>query len=151
VVDASQSPQDVPNACPFCGARSVVDFSRAEEDMPCPSCARHLWFVRQPMDDVAVLIFLPGLMSGAESLPRVDEVVSAVAGSSRVAVDVSRLRVISSVFLGMLVSLQRRLKAAQAALRVFGVTPGHREVFRATNLDTVLSLHEDQQSALASF
>ena len=146
MADASQSPQGVPNACPYCGARSVVDLSHAEEDTPCPGCGRLLWFVRKPMDEVAVLIFLPGLASGSESLP-VDEVISAAAGASRIAVDVSRLRVMTSMFLGMLVSLQRNVVAAQGTLRIFGVSSGHREVFRTTKLDTVFNIHGDEQSA----
>lgn len=138
-------------ACPFCGADSVVDMVMVDEDAPCPNCGRLLWFVRKPHDEVAVLIFLPGLISGSESLPRVDEVATAVAGASRVAVDLSRLRVITSMFLGMLVSLQRKVVAGQGKLKVFGVSPGQRAVFKATKLDTVLDLHADEQSALASF
>jgi anti-anti-sigma regulatory factor len=149
--EASQSARSVPNACPFCGADSGVDLSSPDAENPCPACGRLLWFVRKPVDQAVVFIFLPGLLSGSESLPRVDEVLSAAGGSARVAVDVSRLRVISSVFLGMLVSLQRKLVAAQRTLKIFGVTPGHREVFRATKLDTVFSLYGDEQSALASF
>jgi anti-anti-sigma factor len=98
-----------------------------------------------------VLIFLPGLISGSESLPRIDEVTSAIGSASRIAVDLSRLRVITSMFLGMLVSLQRSVVAAEGALRLFGVSPGQREVFRATKLDTVFRIYGDEPSALASF
>ncbi len=138
-------------ACPFCGAASVVDLARIDEDAPCPSCGRLLWFVRKPHDEAAVLIFLPGLITGSESLSRVGEVLSAVAGSPRVAADLSRLRVITSMFLGMLVSLQRKLAAAQGKLKVFGVPPAQRSAFEATRLDTVLDIHPDEASALASF
>ena len=138
-------------ACPFCGAASAVDLSKIDEDSPCPNCGRILWFVRKPHDEVAILIFLPGLVSGSESLPRLDEVLSVVAGVPRVAVDLSRLRVITSMFLGMLVSLQRKLTAAQGKLKVFGVPAGQRSVFVSTRLDTVLDIHPDEASALASF
>jgi anti-anti-sigma regulatory factor len=129
----------------------VVDLAVLDEDAPCPNCGRLLWFVRKPHDEVAILVFLPGLISGSESLPRVDEVVEAIAGASRVAADLSRLRVITSMFLGMLVSLQRKVVAAQGKLKLFGVSPGQRPVFSSTKLDTVLDIHADEQSALASF
>jgi len=138
-------------ACPFCGTASVVDLAMIDEDAPCPNCGRLLWFVRKPHDEVAILVFLPGLISGSESLPRVDEVVSAVAGAPRVAADLSRLRVVTSMFLGMLVSLQRKVAAAQGKLKIFGVPPGQRSVFAATRLDTVLDIHPDEATALASF
>lgn len=151
VADTWEFPDGGYCACPFCGAASVVDLARIDEDAPCPNCERLLWFVRKPHDEVAILIFLPGLISGSESLPRVDEVVSAVSGTSRVAADLSRLRVITSMFLGMLVSLQRKLAAAGAKLKVFGVPEAQRSVFVSTRLDTVLDLHPDEASALASF
>jgi len=151
VADASESSQGVPITCPYCGSGSAIDLPGAEEDRPCPGCGRLLWFVRKPRDEVAVLIFLPGLISGAESLPRVDEVTSAIGGASRIALDLSRLRVMTSMFLGMLVSVQRSVVAAGGTLKLFGVSPGQREVFRATKLDTVFSIYSDEPSALAGF
>jgi len=141
----------VPILCPYCGAGSVIDLPNAEEDTPCPGCARLLWFVRKPRDEVALLIFLPGLISGSESLPRIDEVTSAIGSAPRIALDLSRLRVITSMFLGMLVSLERSVAAAGGTLRLFGVSPGQREVFRATKLDRVFSIYGDEPTALAGF
>ncbi len=151
MADASESPQGLQVTCPYCGAGSAIDLPGAEDDTPCPGCGRLLWFVRKPKDEVAVLIFLPGLISGSESLPRVDEVTSAIGNASRIALDLSRLRVITSMFLGMLVSLQRSVVAAGGSLKLFGVSPGQRDVFRATKLDTLFSIHGDEASALASF
>ncbi len=151
MASASESPQGVAVVCPYCGAGSVIDLPEAEDDRPCPGCGRLLWFVRKPTDEAAVLVFLPGLISGSESLPRVDEVISAIGGVSRVALDLSRLRVITSMFLGMLVSLQRSVVAAGGTLRLFGVSPGQREVFRATKLETIFRIFGDEPSAMASF
>jgi anti-anti-sigma regulatory factor len=55
------------------------------------------------------------------------------------------------MFLGMLVALHRKVVAAQGKLKLFGVSAGQRPVFSATKLDTVLDIHADEQSALASF
>ena len=151
MADASESPRGLPVACPYCGAGSVIDAPGAEEDTPCTGCGRLLWFVRRPNDDVAVLVFLPGLISGSESLPRVDEVISAVGNSSRIALDLSRLRVMTSMFLGMLVSLQKSVAGTGGTLRLFGVSPGQREIFRTTKLDALFSIYADEASVLASF
>jgi anti-sigma B factor antagonist len=151
VADPAQSPQDAPSLCPACGEPFVPDPSSPEEEGPCPYCRRPVWFVRKPLNEAIVLTFLTGLVSGSESLGRLDEVTSAVGNASRIVVDLSRMRFISSMFLGMLVALHRRVVAAQGALRLCGLRSGEQEVFRATRLDTVFDIREDEASALASF
>ena len=151
MADASGSAQGLPVTCPYCGAGSTIDLPGAEEDTPCAGCGRLLWFVRKPKDEVAVLIFLPGLISGSESLPRVNEVTSVMRDASRIALDLSRLRVMTSMFLGMLVSLQKTVAGTGGTLRLFGVSPGQREIFRTTKLDALFSIHADEASAMASF
>jgi anti-sigma B factor antagonist len=151
VTDPAQSPQDAPSLCPACGTPFAGDPSSPEEEGPCPHCRRPVWFVRKPLNETVVLTFLTGLVSGSESLGRLDEVTSAVGSASRIVVDLSRMRFISSMFLGMLVALHRRVVAAQGALRLCGLRSGEREVFKATRLDTVFDIREDEASALASF
>lgn len=151
MTDPAQSPQDAPSLCPACGEPFVPDPSSPEEEGPCPHCRRPVWFVRKPLNETIVLTFLTGLVSGSESLGRLDEVTAAVGSASRIVVDLSRMRFISSMFLGMLVALHRRVVAAQGALRLCGLRSGEREVFKATRLDTVFDIREDEASALASF
>jgi len=151
VTDSTQSPQDAPGLCPACGEPFVPDPESPDEEGPCPHCRHPVWFVRKPLDDAVVLTFLTGLISGSESLGRLDEVTAAVAKAPRIVVDLSRMRFISSMFLGMLVALHRRVVAAQGALRLCGLRSGEREVFKATRLDTVFDIREDEPSALASF
>ncbi len=151
MTDSAQSPQDVSDLCPACGEPFVPDPSAPDEEGPCPHCRHPVWFLRKPRDEAVVLTFLTGLISGSESLGRLDEVTSAVGNAPRIVIDLSRMRFISSMFLGMLVALHRRVVAAQGAMRLCGLRSGEREVFRATKLDTVFDIREDEPSALASF
>jgi anti-sigma B factor antagonist len=151
VTESTQPVQDAPNLCPACGEPFVPDPASPEEEGPCPHCRHAVWFLRRPRDEAVVLTFLTGLVSGSESLGRLDEVTSAIGSTSRIVVDLSQMRFISSMFLGMLVALHRRVVAAKGALRLCGLRAGEREVFRATRLDTVFDIREDEASAMASF
>ena len=151
MTESPQPVQDAPNLCPACGEPFVPDPASPEEEGPCPHCRHPVWFVRRARDEAVVLTFLTGLVSGSESLGRLDEVTAAMGNAPRVVVNLSQMRFISSMFLGMLVALNRRIVAAKAALRLCGLRPGEREVFRATRLDTVFDIREDEPSALASF
>ena len=151
MTDSAELSQLAPGLCPACGKPFVPDPESPDEEGLCPHCRHPVWFVCKPSDKAVVLTFLTGLVSGSESLGRLDEVTSAVGSSSRIVVDLSRMRFISSMFLGMLVALHRRVVAAQGAMRLCGLRSGEREVFKATRLDTVFDIREDEPSALASF
>jgi anti-anti-sigma factor len=97
------------------------------------------------------LTFLPGLMSGSEAMDRVNQVKEAVAASSRLILDLSRMRLVSSMFLGMLVALHRGIMAVNAAVKLCGLQPFVLDVFESTKLDTVFDICGDEQSALNSF
>jgi len=120
-------------------------------DAPCPGCGNLLWFLRKPVGEAVVLTFLPGLMVGSEALQRINEVTAAAGDLSRVVLDFRCLRFITSLFLGMLVTLHRRAVVAGGTLKLCGLRPEIREVFQATKLDAVFAIYDDQQSALASF
>lgn len=137
--------------CPQCGKQVAIPVQNAAEEFPCPHCRRLLWFVRKDADGSAILVFLPGLVIGRESIDRVEEVIAATGGSSRVLLDFSRLRFLSSLFLGMLIRVHLRMASAHRALKICGLRPEAREVFRVTKLDQVFDLHADQPSALKSF
>ncbi len=137
--------------CPYCGA--AVDLSLAEPsgDAPCPQCQQLLWFVRKSVDGVTVLTFLPGLMVGSESSGKADEVFAALGGEVRVVVNFSRLRLASSLFLGMMVALRRKVKAAGGNVKVCQLAPVVESSFRATQLHSLFEIYPDEQSAVNSF
>ena len=149
--ESPPTPQSTPGGCPECGAEVRAEPSTWVEDAPCPQCGHPLWFLRKSVDGIIVLTFLPGLMAGSEGLQRVDEVLSALGGSSRAVLDLSRLRFVSSMFLGMLVVLHKRVASANGELKLCGIQPGAAVVFGITKLDKVFDIHDGQQSALASY
>jgi len=146
-----ESIEGAPNCCPACGGEVTIQPSGPTGDFPCPHCGHLLWYLRRSVREVAILTFLPGQMCEWESVDQVDDVIAAIGNSSRVVVNLSRLRSVSASFLGMLVRLHRRMAAAQAALRICGVRPESLQVFQVTKLDKVLSIHYNEQNALKSF
>lgn len=147
----SQVPDGIAVCCPECGSEVNVASMASAGDTPCPNCRHLFWFTRQPVDEVVVLTFLPGLMLASESLKRIDEVSSAIGDYSRVVLDLSHLRFISSIFLGMLIALQQRVISPNETLKICSTEPGDREVLRMTKLDKVFDVHADIQIAINSF
>ena len=137
--------------CPVCAQAVRIDPTEPVGDVPCPHCGQLLWFVSKPVGDVVVLVFLPGLMSGSESAGRLDEVLAAVGDTNRLLVDLSQLRFVSSLFLGMLVALHRRLRDSGGALKLCGLTAETANVFHSTRIDALLDVCPDARTALDGF
>lgn len=72
------------------------------------------------------------------------------ASSAHVVLNLARLRLVSSMFLGMLLGLQKALLAADGTLRLCGLPPEVSAVFAVTKLNRVLAIVADEQSALES-
>jgi microcystin synthetase protein McyG len=70
---------------------------------------------------------------------------------SFVLLDFSRVTFMSSMALGMLVRVNKRCKEFKAALRLCGIAPDIREVFKITGMDKIFDIHEDAAAALAAF
>jgi anti-anti-sigma factor len=98
---------------------------------------------------VIVITFLPGLTYRYESLQQVDEVIKAVGRPCRLLLNMSHLRFVPSMFLGMLIELHRRM-ASSPSVEVFGVEPESLRAFTATRLDELFRIYDDEQSAFAS-
>ena len=151
-MDASYRTTDgAAERCPACGTEVAVELLNSAGDMPCPHCRRLLWFLRKYASGAVILTFLPGLMSGWEAMERVQEVQDAVADSSRLVLNLSRMRLESSMFLGMLVVLYRRMVAASGTVKLCGLHPDTLDVFRVTKLDRIFAIYEDEAAALKSF
>ena len=131
--------------------RWLLELLDSAGDSPCPHCRRLLWFLRKCRNGVVVLTFLPGLMSGSEAMGRVHQVQEAVANSSRLVLNLSRMRLVSSMFLGMLVVLYRTMVAVERDGKLCGLHPDTLDVFRTTKLDRVFDICGDEQTALNSF
>jgi anti-sigma B factor antagonist len=144
----SQTVETPSHYCPSCGSIIEIDSLLLLSDGPCPQCRRVLWFVRKPVDGVVILTFLPGLMSGSEGVVRVDEVLATVGGAARVVVNLSYLRLATSLFLSMLLAVRKRLSADQTPVVVCGLSPIVDGVFRVTHFDQLFEIFPDLQTAL---
>ena len=151
-MDAScRSTDGAAERCPACDRDVVFELWDPGGDEPCPHCRRLLWFLQKCCSGVVVLTFRPGLMSGSEAMERVHEIQEAVANSSRLVLNLSRMRLVSSMFLGMLVVLYRRTVMVEGVVKVCGLNSDTMGVFRNTKLDKIFDIYEDEPTALNSF
>jgi anti-sigma B factor antagonist len=66
-----------------------------------------------------------------------------------VVIDLSRVAILPSMALGLLVQLQQKCRARQQKLRLAGVRPQIRQVFSITQLDRVFQFADSVEAALA--
>ena len=52
---SSRTPEGVPNRCPVCGHRVIVEPSLGTNDAPCPRCGHLLWWLQQRMGGTAAM------------------------------------------------------------------------------------------------
>jgi anti-sigma B factor antagonist len=79
----------------------------------------------------------------------VDDAASASSGVSLVVIDLSRVQIIPSLGLGLLVQMSSKCKSRQQKLKLAGVQPSVRQVFAITRLDRVFDFAPNVEAALA--
>ena len=72
-------------------------------------------------------------------------------GERRILIDFSRTGYIDSSGLGALVSISKRIREAGGELRLAGLNDDLRSLFELTKLDTLFTITETPEQALASF
>ena len=72
-------------------------------------------------------------------------------GERKLLVDFSRTGYIDSSGLGALVSISKRIREATGELRLAGLNDDLRSLFELTKLDTLFTIAETPEQALASF
>jgi anti-sigma B factor antagonist len=143
--------QQIPSLCPACKMPVRHDRWQSTSEVSCSYCTRLLWFVEKEVGDIIVVTFLPGLLVGSEALERVDELLVTLGSSRRLLLDLSELRLITSMFLGMLVPLNRRMAADRKTLKLCGLRPAGRDAFKVTRFDRLFEIHADVVTAIQSF
>jgi anti-sigma B factor antagonist len=66
-----------------------------------------------------------------------------------IVLDFTGLDYMNSSGIGLLVTLLVRAKRAQQQLSAFGLSDHYRQIFELTRLDEVISVHDDEEHALA--
>jgi len=64
--------------------------------------------------------------------------------------NVGQMRYLPSDFLALMIKCQKRIRMRGGELALCHVSPGHREVLRLTNLDTLWALYDTQEEALSA-
>ncbi len=97
----------------------------------------------------AVIIELPEALMYHSETPFLAEIFEGAGEHPNVALDFSGMRRINGLGAGMLLKLYIALKRRNVELTAFGIPKGLREIFKVTELEQVISLHETEQEALA--
>jgi anti-anti-sigma factor len=103
------------------------------------------------VDEIVVLTFLSDGKHKNSPPTWNDPTFWRLKNATRVVVDLSRLLTVSSAFLDTIATIQQRLKSAGGALKVCGLRPAVAETFENTELDTILEVYPDEETALKSF
>jgi len=148
--DSSHNQNDAVS-CPHCGLEIAARPLEEIADTPCGGCQNLIWFLTEERDGIVELTFLPGLMLAAESESRIEQVLSAIGDAQRVLINLRELRILPSMFLGMLVSLQKNVGGESGALRICGLQEAAGEVIGTTKLDKVFDIYPDRAAALVDF
>ena len=78
----------------------------------------------------------------------VDKAASAEPGITLVVLDLSPVRIVPSLALGLLVQISQRCRARQQRLKLAGVQPQVRQVFSVTRLDRLFEFAESVEAAV---
>jgi anti-sigma B factor antagonist len=141
-----------PDRCPVCGVAVAegADVYGPAGDAPCPHCGHMLWFASARVDDVTVVRLMDTRAAVIELLDLLDNAIDDVAGG-RLVLNLGGIQQVSSATLGKLIKLRGRAEALHGKLKLCGVHPDLRQVFRITGLDRLFDIHDTEDEALASF
>jgi anti-sigma B factor antagonist len=120
--------------------------------MTLQSADRHLEL--KDIGDVTVASFIDHYLLDAQKLQVIGDQLSSLVddmGRKKLLLNFANVRDISSLALGMLVTLQKKVHAAGGKLVLYGVDPQIREVLALTRLDEVFVIRGDEQEALTAF
>ena len=107
------------------------------------------------VNGVAVIDFVEsGLMFEATLIHEIDEELHSLLidhGRSRILLDFTHVRYLSSSMLGQLARLARDVQSARGQLKITGLGPVLRDTFRIGHFEPVFAIYDDEASALKAF
>jgi len=106
-------------------------------------------FERTEREGVTVLALNGNLDAATASGLKSEVVALSEAGKTRVAVDLSKVTLIDSTGVGVLISLFKRTRAQGGMVHFAGLNGQPKEIFRLLRLDRSLDLHPSLDEALA--
>jgi anti-sigma B factor antagonist len=106
-------------------------------------------FERTERDGITVLALTGNLDAATATGLKAEVIAIADAKKTQVAVDLSKLTLIDSTGVGVLISLFKRTRAQGGTVHFAGLTGQPKEIFRLLRLDRSLDLHATLDDALA--
>ena len=103
--------------------------------------------------DIDILCFPPGSeLTSVTAMPMITSVLKSVRAPYHVVLDCAGLAALDSAGLGSIVQLFRRIRELGGKLHIASVPKGYaRNIFVITRLDTVFTLYEDVEAAVAAY
>lgn len=104
--------------------------------------------------DITKISFLDRNILEEANIQQIGEEISDVIASSnnpKLLIDFSQVEHLSSAALGALISINKKVKSKGGQLRLANIDPQIYEVFVITKLNKLFQIHDDTESALASF
>jgi anti-sigma B factor antagonist len=117
-----------------------------------PSSPQHIRHRR--LGDVTIVGFETPYLQSDEEIAKASAELSRLVEEEdreKVILSFSGVRFMSSSMLAEVVKLHRKLAKAKGRLRVCGLSPEVRQVVRASQLDKLLEVFDDEKSALEKF
>jgi anti-anti-sigma regulatory factor len=137
--------------CPMCDGELYVARSVPRAGTACPFCREPLWFLQKKIDGVPILTVLAEGKHKLATAAWSDATIWSLKNAARAVVNLSRLTGVSDEFLDTLVAIQQKLKSAGGSLKICGATPPVAAALHDAELDAVLELYADEESAIDSF
>lgn len=135
---SSRTPEGLPNQCPVCGKKLVLEPSRPQGDAPCPHCGCLVWFTlgdsQASPEEVVVRLPKEKYLDEFDLHDLREMVLSLGIGDRCIVLDFANVRFCSSAVLGSLVTLQVLARSKGGQIRIRGVRREIAEVFRITQL-----------------
>jgi anti-sigma B factor antagonist len=106
------------------------------------------------LGDVTVVTFTDRYLLDQKQLQMIGDQLSSVVdemGRRKLVLNFSNIQDISSLALGMVMTLHKKIRAAGGKLVLCRIDPQIREVMALTQLDEVLAIRGDEQEALEAF
>jgi anti-anti-sigma factor len=108
----------------------------------------------EPVQGVTVVNFADTVLMSEDVIEQVEEQLNALvdhAGTKNLLISFRDVRYMSSGVLGILIKLVRKVTKDGGHLRLCGLNPTLMEAFRATGMDRLIEIHEQESTALDSF
>jgi anti-anti-sigma regulatory factor/ribosomal protein S27AE len=139
----------LPRECPICGEASFADFLESPSTWSCSNCGHIPWFRKRTVGEVAVIDAISGRVFLSQDIEGIASVLIRDGNAQDVVINLADVELVTSSFIAGLVALRKRIYAANGNMVVCGLNLVVRETLRNAKVDTLLTIAENEQEAVA--